>query len=418
MKEIVAIDLRPPLIVSGKLRDVRADVRDPAIVEHLRGCDAFIHLAFLVAKRGQRSLQDEVNVGGSANVFKAALDAGVRRILHASSVAAYGVLPGLPVPVVEETPRTRQPGFWYACAKFDVEARLDELEKAHADLSVARFRPAILIGRRMDHQLGAAMRRGYFPDGGSMPVVWDEDVADAFLLALKSGARGAFNLAAEEPLPSRELARAAGLRWLRVPRVVLRSIEKALSGLRLLPPSDPGWLTAATFPLVYSSHKARSELRWQPRCPTSRAVMEKWAETVPRRIDRRISVFARVVDRASRSEDPRAELAGYDATIHLDLTGPGGGDFTLRATDGRLRLLRGAPRPAQAAVTLKAATLLDLLAGRTDFAGAQLAGRVRVEGQGLAGMLVAGLVEGFRAAARQPGLRGLSARGLARWMAS
>ena len=83
-----------------------------------------------------------------------------------------------------------------------------------------------------------------------------------------------------------------------------------------------------------------------------------------------------------------------------------------------MRLLRGAPRPAQAAVTLKAATLLDLLAGRTDFAGAQLAGRVRVEGQGLAGMMVAGLVEGFRAAARQPGLRGLSARGLARWMAS
>ena len=141
VKEIVALDLRPPLIVSGKLRDVRADVRDPAIGQHLAGCDALIHLAFLVAKRGQRSLLDEVNVAGSANVFRAALEAGVRRILYASSVAAYGVVPGLPVPVVEETPRTRQPGFWYACAKFDVEARLDALQAAHPDLSVARLRP-------------------------------------------------------------------------------------------------------------------------------------------------------------------------------------------------------------------------------------------------------------------------------------
>src|SRR6185503_11382613 len=126
---------------------------------------------------------------------RAALGAGVRRILYASSVAAYGVVPGLPVPVTEETPRTRQPDFWYACAKFDVEEGLDALEREHRDLAVARLRPAILIGRRMEHRLGALMRRGLFPEAAGMPVVWDEDVADAFLLALKSGARGAFNLA-------------------------------------------------------------------------------------------------------------------------------------------------------------------------------------------------------------------------------
>ena len=68
-------------------------------------------------------------------------------------------------------------------------------------------------------------------------------------------------------------------------------------------------------------------------------------------------------------------------------------------------------------MTLRAATLLDLLAGRADLAGAQLSGRLRVDGQALAGMLVSGLVESFRAAARLKGLRGLLARRLARWMA-
>jgi len=417
VSEIVALDLRPPLIVSGKVREVRADVRDPGVVEQLRGCDALIHLAFLVAKRGERALQDSVNVGGSENVFRAALQAGVRRILYASSVAAYGVVPGLPVPVVEDTPRIRQPAFWYACAKFDVEAILDGLERQHADLSVARIRPAILIGRRMEHQLGAAMRRRLLPDGGSMPVVWDEDVADAFLLALKTGARGAFIAAAEEPLPARELAQAAGMRVLRVPRGLLRGLEKLVAGLHLLPPNDPGWLAAADFPLVYSSEKARRELGWKPRCPTAREVMRGYAENVPRRMDRRIAIWSRAVDRASRSEPPRQELAGSTSVAHLDLTGPGGGDLTLRVIDGRVRLSRGAPRPAQSAVTMRAALFLDLLAGRTDFAAAQIAGRVRIDGQPFAGLLVAGMIATFRAAGSRPGLRGAAARGLLRWVA-
>jgi nucleoside-diphosphate-sugar epimerase/putative sterol carrier protein len=415
---IVALDLRPPLIVSGKLRVVRADVRDPGIGDHLRGCDALIHLAFLVAKRGARALQDDVNVRGSANVFRAAIGAGVRQIVYASSVAAYGVLPGLPVPVIEETRRTRQSGFWYASAKYDVEANLDTLEREHPELAVARLRPAILIGRRVEHQLGAAMRRGLLPDGGSLPVVWDEDAADAFLLALKSDARGAFNLAADEPLPARELAEAAGLRLLRVPVKALRALERAVTALRILPPADPGWLGTANFPLVYSSEKAKRELSWMPRHPTARDVMRAYARNVPRKLDRRIGVWARVVDSASRAGPRRPELDGYDSTLHLDLTGPGGGDFTLRVADGRVRLRWGAPRPANAAVTMKAATLLDLLAGRADIASANLTGKVRIDGQGHAALVIGGLVGAFRAAGKQPGWRGWSARKLARWIAS
>jgi nucleoside-diphosphate-sugar epimerase/putative sterol carrier protein len=414
VKQIVALDLRPPLIVSGKLRDVRADVRDPAIADHLRGSDVLIHLAFLVAKRGARHLQDSVNVGGSANVFRAALAAGVRRFLYASSVAAYGVVPGLPVPVVEQTPRTRQPDFWYACAKYDVEADLDALEREHSDLSVTRFRPAILVGRRMEHQLGAALRRGWVPDGGAMPLVWDEDAADAFLLALKSGARGAFNLAADEPLPAADLAEAAGMR--RLPRAPVRAIERAVTALRILPPLDPGWFDTQDVRLVYSSERARRELGWRPRFATAREVIQAYTAQVPRKLDRRIAVWARVVDGASRAQPPRPELKGYDATLHLDLTGPAGGDFTLRVADGRVRLRRGAPRPADASVTMKSATLLDLLAGRSDLAAAQLTGRIRIDGQGHAGLVLGGLVGGFRAAGKQPGWRGWSARKLTRWI--
>jgi putative sterol carrier protein len=268
----------------------------------------------------------------------------------------------------------------------------------------------------MENQLGAAMRHGLFPDAGSPPLVWDEDAADAFLIALKSGTRGAFNLVAEQPLPAPELARELGMRLL--PRAPVRAIERAVSALRILPPLDPGWFRATGFPLVYSSEKAKRELGWKPRCPTARDVIRKYAATVPRTLDRRIAIWARVVDSASRSQPPRAELKGYDATVHLDLTGRNGGDFTLRVADGRVRLRRGAPRPANAVATMTAATLLDLLAGRTDIAAAQLTGKVRIEGQGHAALVVAGLVAAVRGAGKQPGWRGWSARKLARWMAA
>jgi hypothetical protein len=123
-----------------------------------------------------------------------------------------------------------------------------------------------------------------------------------------------------------------------------------------------------------------------------------------------------MVDRGSRMEPPRVELRGSSAVVHVDLTGPGGGDLTLRVVEGRLRISRGAPRPAQSAVTLRAALFLDLLAGRADFAGAQIAGRVRIDGQPFGGLMLAGVIATFRAAASAKGFRGVAARGLLRWV--
>src|SRR5256885_6532671 len=256
--EVRSLDLRPPLAVSPKLKAVQADVRDPDFARHLDGCDVLVPLGFRVAKRGKREMQDEVNFGGSKNVFRAALQAGVRRIVYASSIAAYGVVPGHPEPIVETSPRIRQPSFWYASAKYDVEAFLDEMEAAHPEVAFVRFRPAILLGRRMEHALGAAFRRGVLPESGRtpVPVVWDEDVADAFVLATKSGtARGAFNLAADEPLPARELAGAAGLRTGAVPTFVPKALSRADSlaaRLGLIPPMGPGWPGAGAARMIVS----------------------------------------------------------------------------------------------------------------------------------------------------------------------
>src|SRR2546423_4006403 len=105
VESVVAIDLALPRLVGRKLRAVRADVRDPEITRHLQGCDALVHLAFIIAQQRPRGFVDSVNVGGSKNVLNAAAAAGIRTVVYTSSVAAYGVVHGHPRPIVEDTPR-------------------------------------------------------------------------------------------------------------------------------------------------------------------------------------------------------------------------------------------------------------------------------------------------------------------------
>ncbi len=407
VKEVVSIDLRPPRVASSKLRDVRCDVRDPAIAGHFEGCAAVFHFAFLIATFPGRKEFDSVNVDGSKNVFRAAVKAGVPQVIYASSVAAYGVVPGHPVPIVETTPRVHQPDFAYSANKFEVEAFLDEFEKEHPSLVVARLRPCILIGARMEHPLGFTLKHRRIPETGQVfPLVWDEDVADAAILCLEKKAHGPFNLVADELLPVPELAAQSGFKVLDQAGAAVKTwsrIASLLARFKLANPTDPAWAEKGSVKIVASSEKAIRELGWKPKCPTAVSVMKKYAATVPQFLDPRIGAFMALFAVAARLKPRDAELGGFNSVVHVQLTGPRGGDFGVTARQGELRVALGAPRPPTAVVTLEARLFLDLLAGKADFATSQLTGAIRVEGEGHAGMIVNAMIAQWRAKAGQLG---------------
>jgi putative sterol carrier protein len=230
--------------------------------------------------------------------------------------------------------------------------------------------------------------------------VWDEDVADAVALALKKEARGAFNLTAEPAASARELAEACDLRLVRVPRAVI-SVGAQLSALaaRLgLPDAiDPAWLRVTGVTMAMSSEKARRELGWKPTCPTPVDVIKRFLAENPSGFDARLELFVRLLQLAARA--PNEQAAQMSGRVHLRLTGPGGGDLGLILDRARLRVIREAPRPPTAVVSMKAATFIDLLAGRTEYTVAQMTGRVRVEGEALAGLVVQAIIARFRAQA-------------------
>src|SRR5690606_35733377 len=69
------------------------DVTDAASVRSaMEGVDEVYHVAAVIAYGGKRDWPRlrRVNVEGTANVVNAALDAGVQRVVHTSSIAALG----------------------------------------------------------------------------------------------------------------------------------------------------------------------------------------------------------------------------------------------------------------------------------------------------------------------------------------
>ncbi|HEX4307286.1 MAG TPA: NAD-dependent epimerase/dehydratase family protein, partial [Solirubrobacterales bacterium] len=124
----------------------RGDILDRGhLAELFDGADVAVHLAFAIF--GDREETRRINLEGSRNVFEAAVEAGVGRLVYASSVAAYGFHPENPQPLTEETPATGSSRFYYSAQKAELEESLDEI-LAGSELDAYVFRPCIVAGPR------------------------------------------------------------------------------------------------------------------------------------------------------------------------------------------------------------------------------------------------------------------------------
>jgi nucleoside-diphosphate-sugar epimerase len=255
----------------------RGDVLDRAAVEGLvEGADVVVHLAFIVVQASSDTRN--INVEGSRNVFEAAVAAGAKRLVYASSVAAYGFPEDADGLLTEEMPPRGHPRFPYSAHKAEVEAVLSEA-LAGGDTDAYVFRPCIVAGPdapmlvnavphlRLRRRLPGVVRPLLvLPDPGvPFQLVHHDDVALALRAGvLGRGTPGAYNLAGPGELRMSDLAEALGLRTVPVPRA---AVEAAAHAVALSPwaPAEATWIEAARRPVLMDTSKARRELRWRPR---------------------------------------------------------------------------------------------------------------------------------------------------------
>ncbi len=141
-----------------KVKLVHADLRDEiAVYTLLEGCDAVVHLGnhpnLLAGPSPQRILSE--NTAMNANVFRAAVDIGIRRVVFSSSVQAILKVPNgmraeapYPIPYLPlDGGVPSNPGSnFYALSKEFGERMLQELSRANADLVATSLRFPVLIG--------------------------------------------------------------------------------------------------------------------------------------------------------------------------------------------------------------------------------------------------------------------------------
>jgi NAD dependent epimerase/dehydratase len=87
--------------VKGRFEVFAGDIRDPhGVKEAMKGCDAVLHLAALIAIPYSYHSPDtyvDTNVKGTLNVLQAARELGVRRVVHTSTSEVYGTAQFVPI---------------------------------------------------------------------------------------------------------------------------------------------------------------------------------------------------------------------------------------------------------------------------------------------------------------------------------
>lgn len=276
--EIVGVARRRPASEFPRTTFMTADVATDDLSAVFRGADAVVHLAWLIQPGRDETVTHRVNVLGSERVFAAAVTAGVKAIVYASSVGTYS--PGPKDELVDESwPTNGIATSFYSRHKVAVERALDRLEREQPDLRIVRMRPGLIFKAQAATEIRRLFAGPFLPRPllrpALIPVVPDIsrlrfqavhslDVGAAYRAALLSDARGAFNLAADPPLGPPELAEVLQARRVAIPARVLRGAAAATFKLRLQP-SEPGWLDMALAVPLMDSARARSELGWSPR---------------------------------------------------------------------------------------------------------------------------------------------------------
>jgi dihydroflavonol-4-reductase len=279
--------------------DVVAIVRDPSLVHDLpgvaliagdlssvaglrdqfTGADAVIHLAGIYRvgiPASERPAMLDANVGATQRVIDAAVAAGVRRIVYASTVNAFG---NTHARTVDETYRRDVgAGFvsYYDETKYLAHEAASEWIRAGAPVVIVQ--PGTVYGPKDHSAIGNQLEqafRGTLPyravdDLGVTPVHVD-DLAAGIVAALDRGRIGEAYVMAGPPIRQREAleaaARAGGHRLprLRIPPPVMHTLAPLASRLpasitaRLGLPPNMAEVVSATDGVTYWASSAKAE---------------------------------------------------------------------------------------------------------------------------------------------------------------
>ena len=270
-------------VAEGSLED------EDSLARAVAGCRYLFHVAadyrlWVIDPAGMR----RANVEGTRLLMRAALDAGVERVVHTSSVATLGLVPD---GSTDETAPSRVEDMIgpYKRSKFQAEELVRDLVSKRG-LPAVIVNPSAPVGPRdrkptPTGRLILEAARGHMPgyvDTG-LNIVHVEDVAAGHLAAAEMGCVGERYILGGENLPLAailaEVARAAGVRAprIRVPYAVAYSAAIGAELTARLRGNEPfitrDGVRMARKRMYFNSAKASRNLGYKPR-PAREAIAD------------------------------------------------------------------------------------------------------------------------------------------------
>jgi len=234
--------------IEGLAVDVHdGDLREPGVVARLvDGCERVLHLAAVISLAPEdEPLMQSVNVDGVRTVVDACRAAGVRRMVHVSSIHAFSSLPA-----DEPVDETRGPAEPNAPAYDRTKAAGEAVirEAVAAGLDVVTVNPTAVIGpydfrpsRMGEVFLDLYHRRMPGLVAGGFDWVDVRDVSTSILAAAERGERGGRYLLSGQ--------------WRSV--VELATIVESITGVRKPRMVSPMWLARTVAPVAAGWAKLR-----------------------------------------------------------------------------------------------------------------------------------------------------------------
>jgi nucleoside-diphosphate-sugar epimerase len=217
--EVVALDYKEGL-KTRELREwgaevVLGSVTDEEVVRRaMAGVEVVHHLAAAFREMNvPDSYYRDVNVGGTRNVLRAALDQGVRKLVYCSTCGVHGNIDH--PPGGEDAPI--QPADYYQRTKYEAEPIVRELNQR--GLPSVILRPAAIYGPGDPERFLMIFRRvarGTFPMFGNGKTYYHplyvDNLVDAFIQVMADGVGDgeAYLIADEEYLEIEDLVRRVG----------------------------------------------------------------------------------------------------------------------------------------------------------------------------------------------------------------
>lgn len=273
----------PSMPLPDKVKLVKMDVRSPELTDAMAGHDLVIHAAFIVQwlKKMSAAMRDDINFNGTQNVARAAARNRVSGLLHASSLAAYDPVQALGKENInEDFPIGKGDSPMYYWNSKAISEKILSETLATSGTTLTLFRIGYIIG-----PLNRATVPGFRENAVLFPGLdpraqfsHEDDVAQAFALAIRKKLSGAFNVAPDDSICLSEVYKIMGAKPMTIP-VWLARLIAFIRWSYFRSPTHPSWVQATLVDFSASNAKLKAA-GWTPHYNSAGAIRAALQEGV------------------------------------------------------------------------------------------------------------------------------------------